>query len=170
MLHPGTIQWPNLQSSTLNAGRQSLLWPGWGFLYFCCVFLPHQEAVCCQTNTNAKNSPQMFIQVSGRAKEKHPTNKSKQTQNMSSRCGKALVHFPTRCSSSLSDWFRNACFTLIISIKATVQRCSQRSKKKTVPFREERGVTEDSAVNVVSTLADACHVLILPPGSQAALN
>lgn len=63
----------------------------------------------------------------------------------------------------------------IISIKAPVRRLTQRSKKKkkkAVPFREEerRGVTEDSAVNVVSTLADACHVLILPPGSQAALN
>ncbi len=39
-----------------------------------------------------------------------------------------------------------------------------------VPFREERGVTEGSVVNVVSTLADARHVLILPPGTQAALN
>lgn len=92
------------------------------------------------------------------------------------KCSSASLPPPP---SNLPDWFRNVCSAPIISKKAPVQRFPQGSKKKknkknkkAVPFREERGegVTEDSAVNVVSTLADACHVLILPPGSQAALN
>lgn len=44
------------------------------------------------------------------------------------------------------------------------------TKSTRVPFREERGVTEESGVNVVSTLAGSRHVLILPPGTQAVLN